>query len=73
MKSKHSPESALALPSNGEGGFLNLCIFLGLFVFFVGILVGPKQCSIGLIVSTTLTRFQYKMFTHRRKQGESEH
>ena len=39
MKKKHTAQSAPARRSLGEGGFLNLCILLGLFVFFVGILV----------------------------------
>jgi hypothetical protein len=39
MKKTNTARAALAPRSLGEGGFLNLCILLGLFVFFVGILV----------------------------------
>ena len=39
MKTRHTTELAPARHSFSEGGFLSLCISLGMFVFFVGILV----------------------------------
>jgi hypothetical protein len=39
MKKKHTAQSGPARNSLGEGGFLSLCILLGLFVFFAGLLV----------------------------------
>ena len=38
MKKKHTAQSAPARRSLGEGGFLNLCIFLGVLAFCAGIL-----------------------------------
>ena len=39
MKKKHTAQSAPARRSLSEGGFLNLCISLGMLVFFAGILI----------------------------------
>ena len=37
MKRKHTAHAAFASHILGEGGFLNLCFFLGLLVFFAGL------------------------------------
>ena len=39
MKKTHTAQSAPARHSFGEGGFLSLCISLGMFVFLAGILI----------------------------------
>ena len=39
MRKRHTAQSAPARRSLGEGGFLSLCIFLGLLVFFAGALL----------------------------------
>jgi hypothetical protein len=45
MKKKHPTQSTSARHSPGEGGFLNLCIFLGLLVFFAGVLLALFAAS----------------------------
>jgi hypothetical protein len=39
MKTKHTTQSPPARRSLGKGGFLNLCILLGLLAFFAGVLL----------------------------------
>ncbi len=57
MKKKHAAQSAPARRSLGEGGFLNLCISLGLLVFLTGIVIALFAATGSQPVAYERTRY----------------